>query len=74
MRCDSVWRQWRRRTDIVLSDDRLLGPSIANKIWNAARFLFMNWKVEQSGGAKLEELAAQRFARRSVFHAERPAG
>src|SRR6266481_6022312 len=47
-------------TDIVLSDDRLLGArAFANKIWNAARFLFMNLeKFEQSGGAKLEELAA----------------
>ncbi|MBZ5529473.1 MAG: valine--tRNA ligase, partial [Acidobacteriia bacterium] len=47
-------------TDIVLSDDRLLGArAFANKIWNAARFLFMNLdKFEQQGGAKLEELAA----------------
>ncbi len=47
-------------TDIVLSDDRLLGArAFANKIWNAARFLFLNLdKFEQQGGAKLEELAA----------------
>jgi len=47
-------------TDIILSDDRLLGArAFANKIWNAARFLFMNLdKIEQQGGAKLEELAA----------------
>src|SRR5580698_6325811 len=31
-------------TDIVLSDDRLLGArAFANKIWNAARFLFLNF-------------------------------
>jgi valyl-tRNA synthetase len=37
-------------TDIVLSDDRLLGArSFANKIWNAARFLFVN--LEKAGGA-----------------------
>src|SRR6266404_3059358 len=47
-------------TDIILSDDRLGGArNFANTIWNAARFLFVNLdKFEQSGGAKLEELAA----------------
>ncbi|MGB7028456.1 MAG: valine--tRNA ligase [Candidatus Acidiferrum sp.] len=47
-------------TDIVLSDDRLAGArNFANKIWNAARFLFMNLdKFEQGGGAAIEELAA----------------
>ncbi|MBZ5541416.1 MAG: valine--tRNA ligase [Acidobacteriia bacterium] len=47
-------------TDIVLSDDRLLGArAFANKIWNAARFLFLNLdKFEQQGGAQMEELAA----------------
>jgi valyl-tRNA synthetase len=46
-------------TDIILSDDRLLGArAFANKIWNAARFLFMNLDKFEEGGAKLEELAA----------------
>jgi valyl-tRNA synthetase len=47
-------------TDIVLSDDRLESArNFANKIWNAARFLFMNLeKFEQSGGPGLEELAS----------------
>ncbi len=46
-------------TDIVLSDDRLLGArSFANKIWNAARFLFVNLDKFEEGGASLEELAA----------------
>ena len=46
-------------TDIVLSDDRLLGArSFANKIWNAARFLFMNLDRFEQEGAPLEELAA----------------
>ena len=46
-------------TDIVLSDDRLLGArSFANKIWNAARFLFMNLDKFEQEGAVLEELAA----------------
>ena len=30
-------------TDIILSEDRILGArAFANKIWNAARFLFVN--------------------------------
>jgi valyl-tRNA synthetase len=47
-------------TDIVLSDDRLGGArNFANKIWNAARFLFVNLdKFEESSGAKIEELAS----------------
>jgi valyl-tRNA synthetase len=47
-------------TDIVLSDDRMDGArAFANKIWNAARFLFVNLdKFEQSGGASLATLAA----------------
>ncbi len=46
-------------TDIVLSDDRLLGArSFANKIWNAARFLFVNFDKFEQGGTSLEELAA----------------
>jgi valyl-tRNA synthetase len=46
-------------TDIVLTDDRLAGSrNFANKIWNAARFLFVNLdKFEQAGGS-LEELAS----------------
>jgi valyl-tRNA synthetase len=46
-------------TDIVVSDDRLLGArSFANKIWNASRFLFVNLDKFEEGGARLEELAA----------------
>src|SRR6266404_2883479 len=46
-------------TDIVLSDDRLLGArSFANKIWNAARFLFVNLDKYEEGGASIEALAA----------------
>jgi valyl-tRNA synthetase len=45
-------------TDIVLSDDRLAGArNFANKIWNAARFLFLNLEKFEQGGATLEELA-----------------
>jgi len=46
-------------TDIVLTDDRLLGArSFANKIWNAARFLFVNLDKFERAGASIEELAA----------------
>ncbi len=46
-------------TDIILSDDRMLGArSFANKIWNAARFLFVNLDKFEQGGTSLEELAA----------------
>jgi valyl-tRNA synthetase len=46
-------------TDIVLSDDRLGGAkAFANKIWNAARFLFVNLEKFEQRGTSLEELAA----------------
>jgi valyl-tRNA synthetase len=46
-------------TDIILSDDRLASSrNFANKIWNAARFLFVNLDKFEESGAKLEELAA----------------
>jgi valyl-tRNA synthetase len=46
-------------TDIMLSDDRLGGArNFANKIWNAARFLFMNLDKFEQGGTGIEELAS----------------
>jgi len=46
-------------TDIVLSVDRLAGArNFANKIWNAARFLFVNLEKFEQGGTTLESLAA----------------
>ena len=47
-------------TDIVLSEERILSyRAFANKIWNAARFVFMNLdKHELAGGERLETLAA----------------
>ena len=46
-------------TDMVMSDDKLASArNFANKIWNAARFLFLNLEKFQEGGAKLEELAS----------------
>jgi valyl-tRNA synthetase len=46
-------------TDIVLSDDRLgSARNFANKIWNAARFLFVNLEKFEQSGTGMEELAA----------------
>ena len=46
-------------TDIILSDDRLLGArAFANKIWNASRFLFVNLDKFEESGANLDQLAA----------------
>jgi valyl-tRNA synthetase len=45
-------------TDIILSEDRLGGAkAFANKIWNAARFLFMNLEKFEQGGSAIEDLA-----------------
>jgi valyl-tRNA synthetase len=45
-------------TDIVLSDDRLTSSrNFANKIWNAARFLFLNLDKFEQGGVTLDQLA-----------------
>lgn len=46
-------------TDIALSEERILSyRAFANKIWNAARFLFVNLDKFEASGARLEELAA----------------
>jgi valyl-tRNA synthetase len=46
-------------TDISLSEDAVLGyRAFANKIWNAARFLFVNFEKFEAGGDTLENLAA----------------
>jgi valyl-tRNA synthetase len=55
-------------TDIVLSEDRLLGArSFANKIWNAARFLFVNLDKYEESGARLESLAAPEVRVKAPF-------
>ena len=47
-------------TDIALSEDAVLGyKAFANKIWNAARFVFVNLeKFQSASGMSIEELAA----------------
>jgi valyl-tRNA synthetase len=58
-------------TDIVLSDDRLSGArNFANKIWNAARFLFVNLEKFEQGGATLQELAAPEIRANAPYSLE----
>jgi valyl-tRNA synthetase len=46
-------------TNIILTEDRILSyRAFANKIWNAARFLFINFEKFEATGARIEELAA----------------
>jgi valyl-tRNA synthetase len=57
-------------TDIVLSDDKLASArNFANKIWNAARFLFVNLEKFEEGGAKLEELAGPEVRAKAPYAA-----
>jgi len=55
-------------TDIVVSEDRLLGArSFANKIWNAARFLFVNLDKYEEGGASMEALAGPEVREKAPY-------
>jgi len=55
-------------TDIVMSEDRLLGArSFANKIWNAARFLFVNLDKYEEGGASIEALAGSEVRAKAPY-------
>jgi valyl-tRNA synthetase len=46
-------------SDVIWTEDRIQSSrNFANKIWNAARFLFVNLEKFEEGGTKLEELAA----------------
>jgi valyl-tRNA synthetase len=55
-------------TDIILSDDKLASArNFANKIWNAARFLFVNLDKFEQGGTSLEELAAPEVRARAPY-------
>ena len=57
-------------TDIVLSEERILSyRAFANKIWNAARFVFMNLdKYEAAGGESLEVLASPEVRDAAPYH------
>src|SRR5215472_11479618 len=55
-------------TDIILSEDRILGArAFANKIWNAARFLFVNLEKIEATGVTLEDLAAPEVRARAPY-------
>jgi valyl-tRNA synthetase len=55
-------------TDIILSDDRILGArAFANKIWNAARFLFVNLEKIGGSGLTLEDLAAPEIRAKAPY-------
>ncbi|HEY6944998.1 MAG TPA: class I tRNA ligase family protein, partial [Candidatus Acidoferrum sp.] len=57
-------------TDIILSDDRLASArNFANKIWNAARFLFVNLDKFEQTGAALGELAAPEVRAKAPYAA-----
>ena len=55
-------------TDIILSEDRILGArAFANKIWNAARFLFFNLEKIEAQGVTLEDLAAPEIRAKTPY-------
>jgi valyl-tRNA synthetase len=55
-------------TDIILSEDRILGArAFANKIWNAARFLFFNLEKIEAQGVTLEDLAAPEIRTKAPY-------
>jgi valyl-tRNA synthetase len=57
-------------TDIIMSDDRILAArAFANKIWNAARFLFVNLEKFEATGTTIEELAAPEIREKAPYAA-----
>jgi valyl-tRNA synthetase len=55
-------------TDIALTEDRILGArAFANKIWNAARFLFVNLEKDEANGLTLDELAAPEIRAKAPY-------
>ena len=55
-------------TDIALSEERIIGyRAFANKIWNAARFLFFNLEKAEAAGLKLEELAGPQIRAKAPY-------
>ena len=55
-------------TDILLREDRILGArAFANKIWNAARFLFVNLEKIEAQGVTLEELASPEIRAKAPY-------
>jgi valyl-tRNA synthetase len=55
-------------TDIALSEERIVGyRAFANKIWNAARFLFFNLEKAQAAGLTIDELAAPEIRAKAPY-------
>jgi valyl-tRNA synthetase len=55
-------------TDIILSEDRILSArAFANKIWNAARFLFLNLEKIEAQCISIEELASPEIRARAPY-------
>jgi valyl-tRNA synthetase len=55
-------------TDIILSEDRILGArAFANKIWNAARFLFFNLEKIEAQGVTPEDLATPEIRAKAPY-------
>src|ERR1700678_1118977 len=55
-------------TDIALTEDRILGArAFANKIWNAARFLFMNLEKAEVAGITLDLVAAPEIRAKAPY-------
>jgi valyl-tRNA synthetase len=55
-------------TDIIMSEDRILAArAFANKIWNAARFLFVNLEKFEATGTTIEELAAPEIREKAPY-------
>ncbi len=58
-------------TDIALTEDRILGArAFANKIWNAARFLFMNLEKVESAGNHFRFGGGSRDSREGAVRGE----
>jgi valyl-tRNA synthetase len=55
-------------SDVIWTEDRIQSSrNFANKIWNAARFLFVNLDKFEESGAKLEELAVPQVRAKAPY-------
>jgi valyl-tRNA synthetase len=55
-------------SDVIWTEDRIQSSrNFANKIWNAARFLFVNLDKFEESGTKLEELAAPEVREKAPY-------
>src|SRR5258708_37287290 len=55
-------------SDVIWTEDRIQSSrNFANKIWNAARFLFVNLDRFEESGPKLEELAAPEMRAKAPY-------